>query len=329
MSIFNYLLNTRIPKKAIEQILRLFKNGPLTPPLSARKTNIIKAPTEALYLDNSSLHTTTTQLISCQPVSSLDEKTKRLAKNIAAEDFAVVTQQTIFYAQGGGQASDTGFIVRETQRGQSQDQDDRFEVLLVRKNLDGMIIHFGRFLAAERQVSQPSSSFFSPDQTVSLSIDRAKRNYHSRLHTAGHILGLAMHQLEPILGRRQELKANHFPGEASLEFEGLLYNDKHKSLIQEKVDEIVAQALPVKCSWWDPAQVEAKKEELRLVEGRLEEVGAMGRVRVAEIADLDASPCGGTHVESTALTGRITIRKISRVKGGSRVSYEVPVDFDF
>ncbi|KAL3493573.1 Threonyl/alanyl tRNA synthetase [Aspergillus germanicus] len=287
------------------------------------------APTEALYLDNSSLHTTTAQLIFCQPVSSLDEDTKRLAKNIAAEDFAVVTQQTIFYAQGGGQASDIGFIARETQQGHSQDQDGKFEVLLVRKTLDGTILHFGRFLATEGLINQPPSSFFSPDQPVSLSIDRAKRNYHSRLHTAGHILGLAMHQLEPILGRRQELKANHFPGEASLEFEGLLYNDKHKSLIQEKVDDIVAQGLPVKCSWWEPAQVEAKKEELRLVEGRLEEVGAMGRVRVAEIADLDASPCGGTHVESTALTGRITIRKISRVKGGSRVSYEVPVNFDF
>ncbi|KAL2820023.1 major facilitator superfamily domain-containing protein [Aspergillus granulosus] len=278
--------------------------------------------TDALYLDNGSLHTSTSQLISCQPVSSLDEDTKRLAKNIAAEDLAVITRQTVFYAQGGGQPSDTGFITAE-----GQERDGKFEVLLVRKTLDGTIFHFGRFLNTGTGCTTKQLSF-APGQTVSLAIDRKKRNYHSRLHTAGHILGLAMRLLAPMLGVREKGKANHFPGEASLEFEGLLYNE-HKPIIQEKVNELVAQAIPVRVSWWEAAEVQARIDELNMAEGMQEAVGAMGKVRVAEIGDVDANPCGGTHVEHTGKTGEIKIRKIGRQKGVTRVSYEVPVDFDF
>lgn len=162
------------------------------------------------------------------------------------------------------------------------------------------------------------------NQPVSLQIDRVKRNYHSRLHTAGHIIGLAMRLLQPTLGDRKKVKANHFPGEACMEFEGLLYNE-HKPVIQEKVNELVREQLPVQISWWDEDEVEKRKDELDMVEGR--EVSGMGRLRIAEIGDVDANPCGGTHVESTGLTGEITIRKISRQKGISKVSYEVPVSW--
>ena len=127
------------------------------------------------------------------------------------------------------------------------------------------------------------------------------------------------------MGERKKVKANHFPREACLEFEGLLYNE-HKPLIQAKVDETTDMDLDVRISWWSEKEVERRRDELDMVEGR--EVGGMGRVRVAEIGDLDANPCGGTHVVSTKRTGRIVIRKISRQKGISRVSYEVPVSLE-
>ncbi|KAL2871532.1 putative MFS drug efflux pump [Aspergillus lucknowensis] len=286
-------------------------------------------PTEALYLDNAALHTTTTQLISCQPVSNLDDDSKRLAKNIAPEDFALITRQTVFYAQGGGQPSDTGVITASPQNGSAGGDADadavsKFEVLLVRKTVDGTIFHFGRFLAPGLgSIPAQPPSFAAPGQTLSLSIDRSKRNYHSRLHTAGHIIGLAMRLLSPVLGDRKKVKANHAPGEACMEFEGLLYNE-HKPAIQEKVDELARQQLPVRISWWEEAEIEARMDELDMVEGR--QVGGMGRIRIAEIGDIDANPCGGTHVDHTGLTGPITIRKIGRQKGISRISYEVPVD---
>lgn len=197
-------------------------------------------------------------------------------------------RQTIFYAQGGGQPSDTGAI--------KSDQPSTFEVSLVRKTPAGTYLHFGKYNDAP----------FAVGQQVVQRIDELKRTYHSRLHTAGHVVGLAMQLLMP---DKKKVKANHFPKEASMEYEGLLYNED-KSLIQDKVDELVRRDLAILISWVDGENGE---------EGRSHD----GRTRIASIGGLDHNPCGGTHVSRTGLIGSIVIRKISRQKGISRVSYDV------
>lgn len=244
--------------------------------------------TEALYLHDASLRVLTTEVISSQSITSLSEEEKGLAKNVPTEDSVVVMRQTIFYAQGGGQPSDTGAI--------GSDQPPTFEVSLVRKTPDGRYLHFGKY----------SDTPFAAGQQVIQKIDDSKRNYHSRLHTAGHIVGLAMQLLMP---ERKKVKANHFPREASMEYEGLLYNED-KPTIQEKVDELVRQDLDILISWAEGDQGE---------EGRSHD----GRTRIASIGGLDHNPCGGTHVPRTGLVGSVIIRKISRQKGISRVSYDV------
>ncbi|CAI7643198.1 hypothetical protein PCG10_003441 [Penicillium crustosum] len=249
--------------------------------------------TEAVYLDDATLRTLTTEVLSSQSIPSLSEEEKLLAKNVPAEDSAITMRQTIFYAQGGGQPSDTGAIG-------PVDQDPTFEVSLVRKTSDGRFLHFGKFIDA--------TSSFVAGQPVVQKVDDSKRNYHSRLHTAGHIVGLAMQLLMP---DKKKVKANHFPREASMEYEGLLYNE-HKPVIQEKVDELVQLDLPILISWLEGvAQVGD------------EEGAEEGRTRIASIGGLDHNPCGGTHVARTSLVGSVVIRKISRQKGISRVSYDV------
>lgn len=215
-----------------------------------------------------------------------------------AEDNAITMRQTIFYAQGGGQPSDTGAIG-------PVDQDPTFEVSAVRKTPDGRFLHFGKFLDA--------TSSFVVGQSVVQKVDDSKRNYHSRLHTAGHIVGLAMQLLMP---EKKKVKANHFPREASMEYEGLLYNE-HKPVIQEKVDELVRLDLPILISWLQGGALVGDGEGAE--EGRSHD----GRTRIASIGGLDHNPCGGTHVARTSLVGSVVIRKISRQKGISRVSYDV------
>ncbi|KAF9892256.1 hypothetical protein FE257_002033 [Aspergillus nanangensis] len=268
--------------------------------------------TKALYLDDASLCTSTTEILSCHPLSQLNEDEKKLAKNIPCESFAIITKETVFYPQGGGQPSDTGKIT--TTDASNEESSSIFRVLLVRKSTNGRIFHFGDF------ASTTTHPPFADGQLVSQTIDSAKRDYHSRLHTAGHIIGLAMRLLTPTLGERKKVKANHAPGEACMEFDGLLYNE-HRPVIEAKVNELVQEALPVHISWWDANEVE--RASLNMVEGL--QLGRDGRVRIAGIGDVDANPCGGTHVAHTGLTGYITIRKISRQKGVSRLSYEVPI----
>jgi Ser-tRNA(Ala) deacylase AlaX len=250
-----------------------------------------QANTEALYLDDASLRELTTEVLSSQSITSLSEEEKSLAKNIPTEDIALTMRQTIFYAQGGGQPSDTGAIG-------PTGQDATFSVSLVRKTPDGRYLHFGKYVDATP---------FTAGQLVVQKIDDSKRNYHSRLHTAGHIVGLAMQLLMP---DRKKVKANHFPNEASMEYKGLLYNED-KPVIQEKVNELVQQDLKILISWSEGG---ADGEE-----GRSHD----GRTRIASIGGLDYNPCGGTHVPRTGLVGSIVIRKISRQKGISRVSYDV------
>ncbi|KAJ5255499.1 hypothetical protein N7497_007013 [Penicillium chrysogenum] len=254
--------------------------------------------TEAVYLDDATLRTLTTEVLSFQSITSLSEEEKGLAKNVPAEDNAITMRQTIFYAQGGGQPSDTGAIG-------PVDQDPTFEVSAVRKTPDGRFLHFGKFLDV--------TSSFVVGQSVVQKVDDSKRNYHSRLHTAGHIVGLAMQLLMP---EKKKVKANHFPREASMEYEGLLYNE-HKPVIQEKVDELVRLDLPILISWLQGGARVGDGEGAE--EGRSHD----GRTRIASIGGLDHNPCGGTHVARTSLVGSVVIRKISRQKGISRVSYDV------
>ncbi|KAF7715654.1 Uncharacterized protein PECH_001268 [Penicillium ucsense] len=254
--------------------------------------------TEAVYLHDASLRTLATEVISHQLVSALEEPEKSLYKGATDPEMSVVTmRQTVLYPQGGGQPSDTGSLAMV-------DEEPTFTVTTVRKAPPGRILHFGK-------TSTQPGSLFQEGQRVVLRVDGAKRDYHSRLHTGGHVVGLAMQLLYPEM---KKVKANHFPAEACMEYEGLLYNEQ-KPVIQAKVDELVQQDLPVSISWVeDGSDLEGK--------------GAMreGPVRVASIGGLDRNPCGGTHVPSTQKVGPITIRKISRQKGISRVSYEVPLE---
>jgi Ser-tRNA(Ala) deacylase AlaX len=241
----------------------------------------IQTNTEALYLDDASLRELTTEVLSSQSTTSLSEEEKSLAKNVPAGDVALIMRQTIFYAQGGGQPSDTGAIGPTT-------QDPTFSVSLVRKTADGKYIHFGKY---------NDTTPFTAGQLVVQKIDDSKRNYHSRLHTAGHIVGLAMQLLMP---DKKKVKANHFPKEASMEYAGLLYNED-KPVIQEKIDELVRRDLDILISWVEGG---ADGEE-----GRSHD----GRTRIASIGGLDHNPCGGTHVPRTGLVGSVFIRKISRL----------------
>lgn len=203
-------------------------------------------------------------------------------------------RQTILYPRGGGQPSDTGTLAL-------QDQEPTFTVSLVRKTEDGRILHFGKPVNAD--------ATFAEGQRVVQNVDGDRRDYHSRLHTGGHIVGLAMELLFPNM---KKVKANHAPGEACMEYEGLLYNEQ-KPLIQAKVDELINQDLPILISWVeDGSDLKGRGKDRE------------GSIRVASIGGLDQNPCGGTHVDRSSLVGQITIRKLSRQKGISRVSYEVP-----
>tara|TARA_R110002003_G_scaffold141_39_gene13192 strand:+ start:699 stop:1280 length:582 start_codon:yes stop_codon:yes gene_type:complete len=179
--------------------------------------------TSPLYQKDSQLHTHTAPISSIQPLSSLPAPLHALFKPPqASEAYILTTPSTIFHAQGGGQPSDTGTIASGS---------TTFAVHQVR-SVEAAILHLGTF-------TPPESAFKGDgaEQGVQ-NIDVGKRLLHSRLHTAGHVIGLAVNQLvrEGVLDAGiVDGKASHYPGAAFVEFVGLIAGDR-KAEIQRRVD---------------------------------------------------------------------------------------------
>jgi Ser-tRNA(Ala) deacylase AlaX len=270
--------------------------------------------TEALYQKDGHLYTHTAPLSSLSPLSSYPEETQSLFKPPQnAEPYILTTPSTIFHAQGGGQPSDTGFI---TPKGKDGAKTPKFVVHQVRK-IDPRILHMGVF--------EPVDTKFREGEEMVQNVDVDKRVLHSRLHTAGHVIGLAINILSKtptsssIPSDIKDGKASHYPSAAFVEFAGLIPATA-KSTIQAKVDELVAQDLPVHIHFW--SEEEAGRKCIGGTDGAAVPEGEEN-VRVVDLGGLGSYPCGGTHVKTLKELGKVVIRNVKVKKGVSKIGYEV------
>ena len=86
----------------------------------------------------------------------------------------IILDQTIFYPQGGGQPYDKGLI--EGPSGKFLVEEVRF--------VDGVVKHMGTL-----------EGTLKPGDEVKCSVDEARRTLHSRLHSGGHVLDMAVNAL--------------------------------------------------------------------------------------------------------------------------------------
>ena len=183
-----------------------------------------------------------------------------------------------------------------------------FQVSSVRNASNGQILHLGRFQGPE----------FTRGDTILQTIDVAKRTLNSRIHTSGHVVGLAVRHLAKDIPNIVELKAQHYPETAFVDFQGSI-DGKHKDAIQAKVDDFIRRALPVKVYFWNERELREKcavvPAAVAIPEGDL--------IRAVDIEGAGAYPCGGTHVPNTSLVGKVYVKKISRSKGNSKISYSI------
>ncbi|KAL9115397.1 MAG: hypothetical protein Q9227_000718 [Pyrenula ochraceoflavens] len=266
-----------------------------------------KSSTKAVFLAEQDRKQHQTTITSLQTIASLPEQDRQLFKNAKDTDDILTTSETIFYPQGGGQPSDTGYM--KSPPGAAEE--GTFAVESVRyATSSGEILHCGHFEA-------PNPSTFHSDQPVTQEIDGERRELHSRIHSAGHILGLAVAELK-IPDIDEGTRAMHFPESAFVDFKGLI-DGKHKDAIQTKVDELVQQDIPIHVQFW--AWPEAR-EKCNISPDEMG-LDPSEPVRAVEVEGLGAYPCGGTHVHSTKGVGKINVRKITRSKGVSKISYNV------
>ena len=138
-------------------------------------------------------------------------------------------------------------------------------------------------------------------------VDWARRFDHMQQHTGQHLLSAVVANL-----RGFRTVAVHFGSEAStVDVDAGSLSPEEVVRVEEKANEIIVQNRTVSISFEDAQQAEG----LRKASERT------GTIRIITIQDLDRSACGGTHVRATGELGSLLIRKVERVRKGTRMEF--------
>lgn len=203
----------------------------------------------------------------------------------------VVSDKTSFYAEGGGEVADTGFILGENTKVRVDD---------VQKKND---IYFHYVEVLEGTLETEKEYLFQ--------IDKNRRLAITRNHSATHLLDQA---LKDILGNEVK-QAGSLVDEDKLRFD-FTYNQsltkEEKKQIEDIINDKICQQLPV-----SKKIVPFKKSQ---------EMGAIGlfedkykdEVRVVSIGDYSKELCGGCHVDNSSNILMFKILSESSVSAGVR-----------
>ncbi len=204
---------------------------------------------------------------------------------------SVLLDRTPFYAEGGGQVTDTGLLLKDGFRA---------EVVSVTKHHD-VFLHKIDNLSGNLQVGD----------IVTAQVNAAKRNGAARNHTSTHLLHQALKQIvgdhvgqagSYVNADGLRFDFTHFepvPKEQIAKIEGLV-NDKITEFIP-----VLARELPIE---------EAKKTGAAAQFG--EKYGDV--VRVVSVGDFSSEFCGGTHVNNSGQIGAFKILSENGVAAGVR-----------
>ncbi|MHB2264731.1 alanine--tRNA ligase [Aliihoeflea sp. PC F10.4] len=220
----------------------------------------------------------------------------------AGEEVAILTNQTPFYGESGGQVGDTGTISGD---GFSVDITD------TQKKADGLFVHLGRVSEGSLKVGDE----------VELKVDASRRARIRRNHSATHLVHEAL----------REVLGTHVAQKGSLvASERLRFDFSHQkpiasdelSRIEDFANEIILQNAPVTTRLMavDDAIAEGAMALFGEKYGDEVRVVSMGTALHGEKSGRSYSTelCGGTHVAATGDIGLVRLVSESAVASGVR-----------
>ncbi|MFP4457513.1 MAG: alanyl-tRNA editing protein [Clostridia bacterium] len=191
----------------------------------------------------------------------------------------VVLEETIFYPEGGGQPADSGNI-------------NGILVCDVQE-IDGKIVHF-----LEKAVNA---------KVAVCCLDWDKRLDHMQQHTGQHILSGVAYELF----KAQTVGFHLGSSDTTVDLSKGNLNKEELDLIERKANQIVSNNYKIETFFPDDSEI--KQLNLRKKPNNYEQV------RIVNVKNLDYSPCGGTHFNSTSEVGVIKIIGVERIRGNTRV----------
>jgi alanyl-tRNA synthetase len=226
---------------------------------------------------------------------SYETDSEIVAVHTDEDRITIVTAETPFYPEGGGQVGDRGII--ETGDG------GLLEITDARRH-DGATLHVGRILRGD-------ASEFERGRGVRLRIDRERRDAAMLNHSATHILHYALRE---ILG-----KEVHQAG-SLVAPERLRFDFSHRGPVGESDLETIEEEINARIRENAGVTVEVMPYDLAIKAGALAFFGDKygDRVRVVRMGDFSVELCGGTHVARTGDIGLFKLEGESGVAAGVR-----------
>ncbi len=210
----------------------------------------------------------------------------------AREGVLVVLDRTPFYAEMGGQVADTGYLSCNSAK---------LKVQGVKKTPKGYFVHTCTLLEGTIHVGD----------TVTASVDAARRAAICRNHTATHLMQKALRE---VLGDHVH-QAGSYQDDHITRFDFTHFSavtPEELAEVERKVNEKIFAAIPVNVN--NLPIEEAKKMGAMALFG--EKYGDV--VRVVDAGNWSVEFCGGTHVHNTAEIGCFKILSESSVAAGIR-----------
>lgn len=215
----------------------------------------------------------------------------------------IVSDKTSFYAEGGGQVADTGFIITD---------DAKARVYNVQKKKD-VILHY---VEVEEGKLESCNALFK--------VNKQRRLDITRNHTATHLLDQALRNLLSDEVKQAGSLVDEYKLRFDFTYPNALTKDEIKK-IEDEVNEKIREQLPVK------KEIMSYKESEKLGAIGLFEDKYKDMVRVVSVSDYSKELCGGCHVnnsseilmfkiiqESSAASG---IRRIEAITGKQVYEY--------
>ena len=205
----------------------------------------------------------------------------------------VTLDQTAFYAEGGGQPYDTGFL---------RWSDGEAKVLRVTKE-KGIVHHVVDRIAAADDVHGI--------------VDWERRYAHMRMHTSQHLMsGLVFR----IYGARTVGNQIH-ADRSRIDFQPANFTPEDLQRIERECNAVIASGADVRIFEEDRVVVENRIEDRALMDLIPQSVR---RLRVIQVGTADYCPCGGTHLRNVREIGRVhVLGKRSKGRETDRVEYEL------
>jgi len=202
-----------------------------------------------------------------------------------APDGGIVLDQTIFYANSGGQPGDSGYLALA---------DGTRLAITTAIHPDGdksAIVH----IPAEGQVLP------APGAAAIAEIDWERRYKLMRMHTALHLLSVVFPF--PVTG------GSVGEDKGRLDFDMPEVPDNLEAL-EARLNAMIAADHSVSTEWITDAEMAARPEMIKTM--KVKPPMGQGRVRLVRIGDVDLQPCGGTHVARTSEIGPVKLGKIEK-----------------